>query len=320
MRRVLAAVIFCLCTVTFPGLARAQQPRVATIGVLVASTPDPAAYLNGFRDGLKAVGYSEGQNFRLEIRTPEDKPDELLAAARELVALDVEVIVGFQTPALEAAVQATHRIPIVAQSGDPVGLGLIASLAHPGGNVTGVSSAAAETAAKDLQVLHDLLPVLRHVGVLCNAIDPFHTPFLEAIEGAAKGLGIAVTPACVQGSPGIEGGLAELRARHIDALLVQPSLGAEQPAKLALDARLPAASPIPLFARQRGLLSYSADQPAMLRRVAVVVDKILKGAKPADLPVEQATIFDLLINRTTAKALGITIPQSLLARADELID
>jgi putative tryptophan/tyrosine transport system substrate-binding protein len=306
----------------WPFGAHAQSPAVPKVGVLVAGVPDPTFFLKEFREGLRARGYIEGQTVVLEIRSAgSTDPTRLKASALELVRLKANVIVCYQTPTATAAKQATGDIPIVmAGVGDAVGTGLVASLAHPGGNVTGISSATAEIAAKNVQILRDLLPATKRIGALCNISDPFSKPFLEKIQYAGEAMRIEIRPALAQGAAELETAFAQLLKEPVDSVIVQPSLGANAPADLAVKHRLPAASPNRLFANAGGLLSYSANQSAMFRSAAVFADGILRGAKPADLPVEEPSIFDMVINLKTAKLLGLTVPPTLLARADEVIE
>ena len=306
--------------VVWPLIARARLAKQPTIGVLVAGTPDPGPFLKALREGLRAFGYAEGRDVALEIRSAEGDPKRLSAVAAAFVRSKVDIIVAYQTPAVQAAKLATHDIPIVMSSGDPVGTGLVASLAHPGGNITGMSGATAETAAKNVQLIRDVLPGVRRVGVLSNAADPFSKPFLGQIEGAAKALGVAIRPAFARDVADLDAAFAEMVRKPLDAVIVQPSLGTTRPAALALKHRLPATSPNRPFAHAGGLMSYSNDSGQLWRRLAAFIDKILKGAKPADLPVQQPTTFDLAINLRTAKALGIAIPQPILLRADEVIE
>lgn len=290
--------------------------------MLVAGTPDPALFLKEFREGLRQLGYVEGETIALEVRSAgSTDPVRLQTTARELVKLKPNAIVGYQTPPSQAAKAVTHDIPIVIESGDPVGTGLIESLARPGGNVTGVSSATADIAAKNVQLLHEFLPTARNIGALCNASDPFSKPFLDKIEDAGTAIGLRIRPVFAHGAEELEAAFAELVAQPpVNAVVVQPSLGAEQPAALARKHRLAAASPHRPFAVAGGLLSYSANQPALFRRAATFVDRILKGARPADLPVEEPTLFDMVINLETASLLGLSVPPTVLARANEVIE
>jgi putative ABC transport system substrate-binding protein len=304
-----------------PLAGAAQQPKMPTIGVLVAGIPDPAPFVNVFRQGLRELGYIEGHNIRLEIRSAEGKAERLPELATDLVRQRVDVIVTWQTPPVQAAKRATSEIPIVmANAGAPVETGLVASLAKPGGNVTGSSSTAAELAQKNLELVRELLPHLRRLAVLLDAPDPFSKPFLEQNQAGAARLGLELWPLPLSGPEQLNEAFAKVAGERVDAVILQQSLGAKRCAELALTHRLPAISGTRLFPESGGLMSYSAVLTVLWRNAAVFVDKILKGAKPADLPVEQPTRFELVINLKTAKALGITVPPALLARADEVIE
>ena len=298
----------------------AQQAKIPTVGVLVAGKPDPQPFLKGFRDGLREHGYIEGRNIRLDIRSAQGEPEKLPGLAAALARQKVDIIVGWQTPTVTAAKQATSDIPIVMEAGAPVETGLVASLAHPGGNITGLSGTTAELAQKNLEFLRQVLPSLRRVAVLLNVLDPFSKPFAEQNRLGANSLGLELVPVSVHGPEQLETGIAIATQEKVGAAVIQPSLGAKRSAELALAHRLPAASVAVAFGEAGGLLSYSSVQSALYREVAAYVDKILKGAKPADLPAEEPTKFELVINLKTAKALGLTVPQSLLARADEVIE
>jgi putative tryptophan/tyrosine transport system substrate-binding protein len=305
----------------WPLAARAQQPRVPRIGVLIVGNADPKPFLIALREGLQKLGYIDGQNFRLEFRSAGGTASHLPELASDLVRLNVDVIVAWQTPAVTAAKQATTEIPIVmAAAGDPVGTGLIASLARPGGNITGLSSTAAELAAKMLELIRETLPSARRLAVLANATDPFTKPFLAQIEGAARTKDVEVKSIMVRPSDEFDGAIGQMASERMDAIIVQPSLLRKQAVDLALKHRLPSFSINRLLPAAGGLMSYSASSAEQYHQVAVYVDKILKGSKPADLPVEEPTRFELVINLKTAKALGLIVPPSLLARADEVIE
>ena len=270
---------------------------------------------------MRDLGYVEGQNIRFEFRSAEGHLDRLPELAAELVRLKVDIIVTWFTPTALAAKQATPEIPIVmAETGDPIGTGLVASLPRPGGNVTGIASVTAELAGKSVQLIRDMLPSARRVTVLVNATDPFSKPFLEQIELGGKATGTAIHPIKISSGEEFETAFAAMEKDRPDAVIVQPSLPTKRAAELALQQRLPAFSVPRWFAEQGGLMSYSAIYADLFRKTAVYVDKILKGAQPADLPVEQPTRFQLVINMKTAKALGLTVPAALLARADEVIE
>src|ERR1700676_4012563 len=302
-----------------PLAAHAQQPKMPTIGAWVIGNINPEQFWREFRQGLRDLGYVEGQNIRFEFRSAEGHLDRLLELAAELVRLKIDIIVTWFTPTALAAKQATLEIPIVmAETGDPVGTGLIASLPRPGGNVTGIASATAELAGKSVQLIRDMLPWARRVTALANATDPFSKPFLEQINLGGEATGTTISPVRISSSE--ETAFASMEKDRPDAVIVQPSLPSKRAAELALKHRVPAVSVPRWFAEGGGLMSYSARYVDLFRKAAVYVDKILKGAQPADLPVEQPIHFELIINLKTAKALGIDVPPTLLARADVVIE
>ena len=305
--------------VVWPLAARAQHPRVPKIGVLVVGNPEP--FWGQFREGLRDRGYIDGQSILVEFRSAEGKINLLPELAAELVRLKVDIIVASATPAVQAAKQATNEIPIVmAPSGDPVGTGLVASLARPGGNVTGLSSATAEIAGKSLEVIREMLPSARRVAVLANEPDPFTKPFLEQIQLAARTLGIEIQTIMVRAPEQLDAAFSQIDRARIAAVIVQPSLPRQRAADLALRHHLAAVCPTGGFGEMGGLMSYAGRPADTYRQAAVYVDKILKGAKPADLPVEQPTRFELVLNMKTAKALGIKVPNVILLRATKVIE
>ena len=304
----------------WPLAARAQQPKVPTLGVLVIGNISPEEFWREFRQGLRDLGYIEGQNIRFEFRSAEGQIDRLPELAAELVRLKVDVIVTWFTPTAVAAAKATREIPIVmAETGDPIGTGLVKSLSRPGGNVIGIASVTAELAGKSVQLIRDMLPSARRVTALANATDPFSKPFLEQIQLGGEATGTAINPIRISNNEEFESAFAAMERDRPDAIIVQPSLPSKRAAELALQHRVPAVS-VPRWFADEGGLTYSAIYADLFRKAAVYVDKILKGAQPADLPVEQPTRFQLVINMKTAKALGITVPATLLARADEVIE
>ncbi|MFZ2139380.1 MAG: ABC transporter substrate-binding protein, partial [Xanthobacteraceae bacterium] len=233
----------------------------------------------------------------------------------------VDIIVTWFTPTAVAAKQATHEIPIVmAETGDPIGTGLVASLPRPGGNVTGMASVTAELAGKSVQLIREMLPSARRVTALANATDPFSKPFLEQIKLGGEATGTTINAIGVSSNEEFETAFAGMEQDRPDALIVQPSLPTKRAAELAVKHRVPAVSVPRWFAEEGGLMSYSARYVELFREAAVFVDKILKGAQPADLPVEQPTHFELVLNLKTAQALGLTIPGSFLLRVDTLIE
>ena len=299
--------------------ALAQQAKLARVGVLVlANWERPLAQI---KEGLRELGYVEGRNLVFELRSAHGKPEALDALAAELVGLKVDVIVPLLTPSVFAAKRATGSIPIVmAGAGDPVGTGLVASLARPGGNITGISTFGPELASKTLEFIREIKPGASRVAVLANATDPFTKPLLEQLQAGAKGLRMELLVAQVRGEAEYEAVFAAWAKQRVDAVLIQPSLVIRRANELAMLHRLPSYSFVRSFVDSGGLLTYTASDKERYQRTAWYIDKILKGAKPADLPVEQPTKFDLVINGKTAQALGITIPQTVLLRATEVIE
>ena len=320
MRRRKFIVLLGGAAVAGPVAGWAQPGKVPRIGILVLGNPDPAPFLKEFREGLRELGYVEGQNVVFEFRTAKGSPALLSQLAAELVALKVDIIVGFQTPAATAAKQATADIPVVVNSGDPVGTGLVASLARPGGNVTGVTGAGAELGGKNLELVREVLPSARRVAVLANAPDPFHKPFVESIQAAGRTLGIEIKPIAVRGAEEFDAAFAEMEKWRAEAVIDQPSLTQRRIVEMAMKHRLPSFAPNTNFPAQGGLMAYSADQSALYREMATFVDKIIKGRRPADLPVQLPVKFQLVINLKTANALGLTLPPTLLTRADQVIE
>jgi putative ABC transport system substrate-binding protein len=304
----------------WPLAAGAQQPaKVPRIGVLNLSNPEP--FLTLLRKELRDLGYEEGRNIQFEFRSAEGKPNLLPGLAAELIRLKVDVIVAYPTPAIAAVKQATREIPVVMLgAGDPVGTGLVASLSEPGDNITGTSSTSTELGAKTLELIRDVIPAVQRVAVLANAADPFSKPFVHQLELAGQTLHLQIQIIMIRGADDLDPAFAAMTKNAAEAVIVQPSLPRVRVADLALRNRIPAFSPSGGFVAEGGLAAYAASRSEMLHSTAVYVDKILKGSKPTDLPVEQPTQFELVINLKTAKALGLTIPPSLLVRADEVIE
>jgi putative ABC transport system substrate-binding protein len=301
--------------------AAAQQPTMPTIGVLVVGSPASERFWRLFQQDMRELGYIEGRNVRYEFRSDMGQASRLPALAEELVRLNVDLIVAWFTPAALAARQATHQIPIVmALVGNPVETGLVASLARPGGNVTGMAAIGAELAGKLVDVVRELMPAARRIAALANVPDPFSKPFLQRIESNGAAAGVTIDPIMIHSSAELDAAFSAETERRPDALIVQPSLPIRRVAELAIRHRVPAVSFIRDFADQGGLLSYGSDEADAYRKAAIYVDKVLKGAKPAALPVQQPTKFELVINLKTAKALGLTVPPSFLAQADEVIE
>jgi putative tryptophan/tyrosine transport system substrate-binding protein len=310
----------------WPLALRAQQTgKIYTVGSLTAGAGAPIPGITTLGDTLRELGWIEGKNIAFERRYAENRLDRLPALAAELVDLKVDVIVAAGTLAPLAAKHATTTIPIVmTAAGDPVGSGLVPNLARPGGNVTGLSLMVPDLGGKRLELLKELLPRMSRVAVLWNAANPYPALVFKETERAAQTLGIEVQSLEVQ-EPNDFGNAFEAAERHQpDALImVEDPLTIDfrkQIADFALTHRLPAMNGFRQFVDAGGLMAYGASLSDLLRRAAGYVDKILRGAKPSDLPVEQPTKFELIINLKTAKALGIEIPPMLLARADELIE
>ena len=306
----------------WPLAARAQQRKLPTIGVLVVGgSSGSEQFWRLFRDVMRELGYVEGQSIRYEFRSDQGQVSRLPELAAELVRLDVDLIVTWFTPAAQAAKRATREIPIVmALAGNPVETGLIDSLDRPGGNITGMAGVTAELAGKSVELLREMLPSARRVVALANAPDPFSKPFLEQIRHGGIATGTTIDAKMIRGDEELEAAFREMEKNPPDAVIVQPSLPSKRTAELALRYRMPAISLLRGFVEEGGLMSYAAAEVDMYRRAAAYVDKILKGAKPADLPVEQPTKFELIVNMKTANALGLTVPPAFLARADEVIE
>jgi putative ABC transport system substrate-binding protein len=308
-----------------PLAARAQQPRpMRRIGILADERWPP---IDSLKQGLRNLGYVEGQNLEFVYRFAAGQQERYPGLAAELVALPVELIIALGTPASVAAKRATETIPIVVQTGDPVGAGLVRDLAHPGGNVTGFSGQAADAEGKRLELLKELLPSLSRVAVLVNPANSLSAVFLDNARSGATALGLrldAVEASSVADL--VERALPALRSDRPGAVLVTADrgplmIGRTQIAEFLMTNRLPSISSYYEHVQAGGLMAYAASYHATYRRnVALVIDKIFKGTKPGDLPVQQPTEFELILNLKTAKALGLTVPPTLLARADEVIE
>jgi putative ABC transport system substrate-binding protein len=297
------------------------QDEVRTIGILALGNPNPASFISDFKGRLAELGYVEGKNVRLEIRSAQGQAARLGPLARELVALKVDVLVPYQTPAVAAAKAATQAIPIVMGSvGDPVGSGFVKSLSSPGGNITGVTGASAELTGKNLEILKEVVLSVHRVALLANEPDPFHKTLARSFERAASQLNIETKTELAQAGDDFDRHFGAIKDWGGEAVLIQPSLPLKQVADGAARARVPAICPNEAFTRAGGLLAYSSDLSTMHREAAAIVDKVLQGRKPADLPVEMSTKFRLIVNAKAAKAIGLSIPPLLLTRADEVIE
>ena len=308
---------------------RAQQERnLARIGLLSPFSPPAAAlWHEAFRRGLRDLGWVEGKNISIEYRYADGRPDVLPDLAADLVRLNVDIIVASVSTDALAAKHATTTIPIVmASAGDPVASGLVESLAQPGGNITGLSQIAPELAGKRLQLLKEMLPMLSRVAVLWNSQNTGASSALtwREIQLPARELGLQLHSLEVRSSHDFDEAFGDATAARVGALIITPdplfATNVKRLAELAASSRLPSIFHLREFADSGGLVSYGIDRSDQFRRAAAYVDKILKGTKPADLPIEQPTRFELIINIRTAQTLGLQIPPTLLARADEVIE
>src|SRR6516162_4001349 len=324
-RRGLIKSIVCAAT-AWPLAVRAQQSgKLRTIGFLGQSTRSAESEWDyAFTQRLRELGWIEGRTITIEYRWSEGRAERFDQIAAEFVRLNVDVIVTSGTPQVLAAKQATSDIPIVfATAGNPVGAGLVASLARPGGNVTGLSTQSSDTAGKRLELLREVLPNLRRVAILANVSNPFSVLELGEAQAAARALGLEADALEIRRSEDIAPGFEALKGR-VEALYVCTD-GLVNANRIrinssALGARLPTMHGYRDYVEAGGLMSYGPNYPDLFRRTGDYVDKILRGAKPGDIPVELPTKFDLVINLTTAKALGLTIPAPFLLRADEVIE
>ncbi len=324
-----ASVTLLLGGLFSPVATEAQQAaKVARIGYLATKLADSPVALEAFRRGVRDLGYVEGRNLVVEYRDAEGKPERLAALAAELVALNVDVIVAPGTPSALAAKRATRTIPIVfPAAGDPVTSGLVTSLARPGGNVTGLSNVHPDLVGKRLELLTQAVPGVSRVAVLWHpggSDERTNRDMLKVADVAGRALGLQLQFVEARGPADFDRAFSEMTKARVGALTVFSSVllirERRRLVDLAAQHRLPAVYTWREAVDAGGLMSYGANLADLFRRAAVYVDKILKGAKPADLPVEQPTKFELVINMKTAKALGLTIPQSLLLRADKVIE
>ena len=319
-----------LCAVAMPLRAFAQRQdkirRIGCLAVRARSTPaNPEIFYDSFTQGMRELGYVEGKNIVSEWRFADGKYERLPRLAAELVRLKPEVIVTHSTPAIEALQRATTSIPIVFGAvNDPVASGFATSLARPGGNITGLSLMNVDVGPKQLELLKLMAPALSRVAVLVNPGNTVHAANLKSLQAAAQQIGLNVLPADVRSPEEIERGFVATRREHADGIIVLADAffiaQRRQIMELAVRHRLPSLFFFREDVEAGGLISYGPNIADYFRRAATYVDKILKGAKPSELPIEQPTTVHLAINRKTAKALGITVPQSLLVRADEVIE
>jgi putative ABC transport system substrate-binding protein len=327
MRRRDLIIFLASAMAAWPLVARAQQKAMPVIGVLSTSAPGPssAPFMAALRQGLSEAGYIDGQNLAIEYRWAEDHYDRLPALAADLVGRKVDLIVAGSPPGAFAAKSATSTIPIVFRGGgDPVGDGLVASLARPGGNLTGVLVLAAEVTAKRLELLSELVPQAGVIALLVNPNSSSAERVIHDVQQAARAKGVQLSILKASTDTEIDAAFASLIEGPAGALLVgaDPFLSGRREQLVALASRhgVPSIYAWREFAASGGLISYGASLTSAFRLLGTYAGKVLKGAKPADLPVQQPTTFELVINLRTARALGLTVPQSMLMKADELID
>ena len=308
----------------WPLAVRAQQPAMPVIGLMGSGSAAAQGHLTAaFLQRLRELGWTEGRNLKIEYRWGEGRNERFAEIAAEFVRLKVDLILTHNTPPTLAAKQATSVLPIVfATAGDPVGTGIVASLARPGGNITGLSGQAADTAGKRIELLRDLIPDLRRLAILAD-VRPLIVLEMAEVQGAARAFALETATFEIRRAEDIAAAFEALQGRA-QALYVPASpiffVNRISINIFALTARLPTMYTVRESVEIGGLISYGAYWPNMWSRAADVVDKVLRGAKPADIPVEQPTKFELVVNLTTAKALGIEVPPTLLARADEVIE
>jgi ABC-type uncharacterized transport system substrate-binding protein len=321
MPSILVAVVLLAVEV----IAEAQQPtKVPRMGILAAQSSSVASSrVEAFRKGLIELGYTEGKNIAIEYRYADGRLERLPDLAAEVIRLKVDAILALGTPAALAAKQVTTTIPIVMTGGDPVRAGIVASLARPGGNVTGLSDSTVDVSTKRLELLKEVVPKLSRVAILWNPLNPTNPLQLKDTQAAAPALGMTVYAVEVKGVDDFDRAFAAIKKDGAGALLVpgDPMFGTEgeRIVDFAVKNRLPVMHAGLGIVERGGLMAYSTSLPDLARRAATYVDKILKGAKPADLPVEAAMKFELIINLKTAKQIGLTIPPNVLARADKVI-
>jgi ABC-type uncharacterized transport system substrate-binding protein len=323
MERKIFLSLLTLLILTMVQHAQAQQPRkIRRIGILRVGTP-PDVFIDAFREGLRETGYIEGQNIIVEYRWM-SREDQLAEFSAELARLNVDIVIATSTPAALAAKRATQSIPIVVPvMADPIGSALVMSLAHPGGNLTGLSSLAPELWPKRLELLKETVPKLHRVAMLCNTSNPAMAIGAKGTREAANSMNIAVQDRGARDPNELDSVFTALGKQRPDGILVMIDAFTIRNAKKIVDfianGRFPAMYDEKSLVEAGGLMSYGENRADLYRRAATYVDKILKGAKPADLPVQQPTKFELVINLNTAKQIGLTIPPNLLARADRVI-
>jgi putative tryptophan/tyrosine transport system substrate-binding protein len=308
----------------WPLTVRAQQAKVAVIGALYVGFGEAESFQRELRAGMLEQGYVEGRDVAFEFRSAEGKLDRLPGLAAELVRHKVDVIVALYVPCALAAKQATQDIPIIVLAGEPVETGIVPSLAHPGGNITGVALMASASNGKSVELFKDMFPKVKRVGVLGHSTSPiFAKAMLDEVRLAGGPTGIEIKPVVmVTGTdqPELENAFAAFVSEQVDAIVVQGSLPIKPVTDLAIKHHIPTSGSARVFAENGGLLSFGADGPSTFRHGARFVGRILQGKLPRDIPIEQPTKFDLAVNLKTAKAIGVTIPETFLLRADAAIE
>lgn len=309
----------------WPLVARAQGgiPRVGFMGNSTAALE--VNLVDSFREGLRELGYEEGRNIAIEYRWADGRYERFAALVAELIAAKVDVIVTAGTPAALAVKKATSTVPLVMVAvGDPVGTGLVPSLARPDGNLTGLSSVAPDLEGKRLELLREIVPSVSRIAVFINSVNPFHATSMRQAQNAGKTLGIKVQQYDIRKSEDLDGAFAAIRKERPDALLILADRvflhNRERIVDFTEEQRLPNVSAYKEVVEAGGLMSYGPSYEDMHKRAAIYVNKILKGAKPGNLPIEQPTKFTLVVNLKAAKALGISMPPAVLSRADDVIE
>jgi len=327
MKKKITVLTLCalLLALSAPAEAQQQLKKLHRIGILlVGSSSFYSAWIDVFRQGLKELGYIEGKNIAIEYRYAEGKADRLPALAAELVGLKVEIVFTSSTPSVLAVKKATSTIPIVFVSiSDPVASGLVTSLARPGGNITGLSIVAVELSGKRLELLKEAVPSVTRVAFIWNSANPAQAPQWGEAQAAAQALGLQLQSLEVRSANDFDSAFEAALKERVQALITTPEAlfgtHLKRIVEFAAKNRLPTMYGNPQFVDAGGLMSYAPDYTVQYRRAAIYVDKILKGSKPADLPVEQPTKFEFIINLKAAKQIGLTIPPNVLARADKVI-
>jgi len=317
-----AALLAALLMATDQPTSAEEATKMVRIGVLASAEQHP---IQSFKERLRELGWIEGKNVRFDYRWAEGDDNRQPALAAELIALPVDLILTWGTAATLAAKRATTTIPVVMGSaGDPLKANIVSSLAHPGGNVTGFSSQSLELEGKRLEIMRELLPGIRRVAMLGNTPNPYIDLAMDSVEHLAAAAGLKFDAVKIDSANGLGAGLDVVREAHPDAVLVAAATAffpyRKTIVEFMADNRLPAIYGFPEFAEAGGLISYSTNFDELFRQAAGYADRILRGAPPGELPVQQAAIFRLLINLTAAKALGLTVPRMILGRADELIE